>query len=222
SRFLSFSGFQNKGITKNYLVLCLSGALVYLVVFDLKLGRIYRTLFMAWGILIYLGFILFFWIKKEKKYLSFLVLAVLIFSAGLYVKSEEYVLFCKNSDQMSEYIKTNTDTDSLFLVPPLDLVSFKTCTDRAVVVDLTPVFTDKAAVEWNYRLREITQIGSLDKPYDQLNLDEKYHNLTEAQVKTLQEKYGFEYFITMKELEKENYTFDIVYDDERYVVYSVT
>ena len=51
----------------------------------------------------------------------------------------------------AQYIKHNTDKSSLFIVPPVltppDWRNFRLCADRAVVVDLNMVFTDKAVVE---------------------------------------------------------------------------
>lgn len=224
--------FKNRSYNQLYLIfLCI---IFFIIIWlwrikgaFIKLGLhsfTFRLLIFIYFVFVYLYL---FWYLMSAKKNYWLVLTVpviitliilpIIFSMGDI--SEE--THCGQYYAPAQYVKHNTDKSSLFLVPPAEKGEFRLCANRALVVDITTVFTDKSIVKWYNRLLDVTKQKEFYGPRNNLQLDMQYHTLTDEEILLLQSKYKFNYVIFEKKFLKQKHYLPIFYQDENIIIYSV-
>ena len=158
-----------------------------------------------------------YWLVLTVPVIITLILLPIIFS--MRDISEE--THCGQYYAPAQYVKHNTDKSSLFLVPPTEKGEFRLCANRALVVDITTVFTDKSIVKWHNRLLDVTKQKEFSGPRNNLQLDMQYHTFTDEEIMLLQSKYKFDYAVFEKKLLKQKHYLPIFYQDENVIIYSV-
>lgn len=120
------------------------------------------------------------------------------------------------------HIRQSTPKESVFLVSPL-WYTFRLCADRAIVVDITPVFSRKGMLLWYDRLKDIYRLDALEKTmHDNWDwYERRFNQLNETDILGLREKYGIGYVVRDPALEERALDFLLEYRDERAVVYRI-
>ena len=184
----------------------------------------FRLLIFIYFIFIYL-YLFWYLMSTKKKYWLILTVPVIITLILLPIIfsmrdiSEE--THCGQYYAPAQYVKHNTDKSSLFLGPPTEKGEFRLCANRALVVDITTVFTDKSIVKWHNRLLDVTKQKEFSGPRNNLQLDMQYHTFTDEEIMLLQSKYKFDYAVFEKKLLKQKNYLPIFYQDENVIIYSV-
>lgn len=225
---------KNKKIANYIILLCVISTFILFLFFNNLINRIIDHISINILTLIFL-FILFFFYKfyksiKFKKMLSILLIIFLIFASFVSILSDRNVSNLKDSFrmqfqfpsyiksdyklQMEEWIKQNTEINSLFLAPA-DMYEFRSNTQRSVFVTsgiFNGHYSKELSYEWKKRENEIG-INSY------LNLQERrfiYNNLSQEKVDYLKNKYNITHavFNSGKNL---NYT--IIYSNREFIVF---
>ena len=184
----------------------------------------FRLLIFIYFIFIYL-YLFWYLMSTKKNYWLVLTVPVIITLILLPIIfsmrdiSEE--THCGQYYAPAQYVKHNTDKSSLFLGPPTEKGEFRLCANRALVVDITTVFTDKSIVKWHNRLLDVTKQKEFSGPRNNLQLDMQYHTFTDEEIMLLQSKYKFDYAVFEKKLLKQKHYLPIFYQDENVIIYSV-
>jgi len=167
---------------------------------------------------IFTGYIL---LKTKKKIaiVATIIVLVLTLSIGpfhpyFHTQNEfnEVVSLC-------DYIKINSQKDSLFLTP-LNLLNFRTCTTRAIVINVYYPITDLGIVKWYLRVKEISNnyVNKTSYLQNKSLFNTGYISLTEKDLARLKEKYKFDYVV----FEKPKFLdLNIFYENKEYIVYQI-
>ena len=181
---------------------------------------VFRLLYLIFVVSVYLS--LFIYLINKRNYSWLIVTIPLLLIMGLLTFSMRDIseqTACDFLYEPSQYIKQNTEQSSLFLVPLVGWANFRLCANRAVVVDLTTVFTDKSILEWHDRILDVTKFKELRGRYNDISLNNRYHALSDQDIKLIQQKYEFNYAAFEKNLLVNDYRFPVFYEDKDIIIY---
>ncbi len=142
------------------------------------------------------------------------------------------------------WIEENTSATTIFIIPP-NMEGFRVYAERSCVVDFKAVpFTNAALARWFDRISRVGNVLQaadfhISEPGDEANghhylellhkirfaapvkvlLDRGYRMLSEGDVVSLSHRFGAHYFLTFSDLRP--YDFSKLYENDRYVLYSV-
>jgi hypothetical protein len=189
-------------LTGNLMILIFTLALIVIFKPDLHTWALFLILFGAIWIMFLLR-----WkpIGLLISSIGILALAGLFFSFASTIKPPSFLkseapffsLYQTSGElaDVAKYAKANTPADAIFLTPP-NYGEFRYMADRAIVVDFTAYpFQDQSMQEWYQRIvdcygvTDIHGFPSLDK------LNQSVYYYTDARLKVLSKKYGFDYAI---------------------------
>lgn len=154
---------------------------------------------------------------KNKTHLLFTFLCGFFLLNSIYVSrysllKPETAIFHTENLKIYDYIKDNTPSDSIFLVPPY-FSQMRLIPKRSIVVDLkTFPFKDQWMCEWYKRVRDIYGSGPIAE------FDEGYKKITDDKLVWLKNKYNFSYAILHLSTETK---FQLLYSDDKYKLVSV-
>ena len=127
---------------------------------------------------------------------------------------------------MSNWIKTNTDKNSIIISSPAELPNFTWVTERSTIVKLKLFSQNKIQIIEQYkRLDDLSGNHSFSNYLTSDNLNRKktrkilahgYNSLTTSQAKDLMKKYHASYFLTRI---KHNLDFEVAHLQEPYILY---
>ncbi|MDP2649744.1 MAG: hypothetical protein Q8P10_02775 [bacterium] len=154
--------------------------------------------------------------KLKDKTIFILITTILIlgaFSRGLsfqrIANKIQYPKPLNDWINLQLWAKSNTAKSSIFLVPPTQ-TGFRIYSQRPIVGDMK----DGAVAIYS---------SSYAKKWSEANKDFKnYDSLTETDVNSLKEKYGFSFLVNPKDASNNNYLkFNVVYKNGSFVVYKL-
>lgn len=118
-----------------------------------------------------------------------------------------------SGDQIIDFVKSNTPTNSVFLVPP-DWGQFRISANRAIVIDFKAFpFADTAMKEWYGRIIDCYGTPSMNG-FDMLpELISNYSHITNSSLSYLHTKYKVDYAIINSDLLTD---YPTIYKNEKY------
>jgi len=148
------------------------------------------------------------------------LILVLIIGAWKFNKRKD---FHKDEKQLAEWVKQNTDTASLFIIPP-QFNCFKSISERSVWVDYKSVCHQTAYLApWYDRINLLYGIGLNDRRAS-VNLMDKangnYQSMSLNQIKDFCQKFGVHYFVLNISRTSDFESSQIVYKNEAYCIVS--
>ncbi len=113
------------------------------------------------------------------------------------------------------WAKTNTPKKSIFLIP-VEFEKFRTVSQRAVIADWKAFpFQKRAIIEWGERICQISNQKNCN--FRNMSLQKAirgYYDMSLIDIKNLQEKYAFDYFISYATL-----PIPVTYHEGNYFIY---
>ena len=156
----------------------------------------------------------------SKKFFKYTVIICLILGSIVFLM--QVSIADQKEDTFYQWIQNNTETESIFLIPP-NMENFRLESNRAIVVDWKAFpFSDVAIVEWYARVNDVT--NNADKKYSYSGFSSHsqmlrgYDSLREDDITLLKSKYNFNYIVVKKQKEL---NFSLVYSDNLYSIYQV-
>jgi hypothetical protein len=191
------------------------------------LGSLWFTSEISWQKILMMGIFssfLIFLLTKEFKvslYATIIsVIGIIIVTNGLdyppikkyqkkYLASNELT---KNQQNLTEFIRTNTSQESVFLSPH-SFGFMRIEARRALVVDFKAFpFKETAMLDWYHRIQAC--YGPKEEAFESV-----YKSLNDQKIRELQKKYAFNYVILYQETETK---IPVVYTDSEYKIIDLT
>ena len=143
---------------------------------------------------------------SKSKYLQIFLIIISICVLMYSVNVLSHINYNSPPDKYQEmytWIQNNTPEDSVFIIPPQGIETFRLGANRAIVVDWKAFpFRDEAVLGWYERINDVSD----------------YSNMSDERVIALKQKYAADYIVVSKELFVD---FDEVYDDEYFRIYKI-
>jgi len=156
-----------------------------------------------------------------KKISKILIVFSLLISLLLFVLFNQSLLVYQNESNLQEmynFIKVSTPNNAIFLTP-INIPTFRLSAERAIVVDIKAFpLNERAMFEWVERISDVLRYKFEGKQGLTDSVVERYKTLSEEEILVLQEKYNFSYAVFEK---PKDLDFEIIYENERYVVYKI-
>ena len=196
SAVLIYGNFYNQVFVKNKNRLFLMFPLFIPIIRNFQPSKAFIA---SMAVLIFLVF----FSRQLPKYL-FIILMIMAFGLQHYherLNLNSIIGHPTTETTLALWVKNNTPKNSFILSPP-DFEKFRVVSERAIVVDRKSFpFEKNAMLEWGKRMCDIA--NQLKCNLRKLNLSvatSGYNSLTLMDLKRLQKKYGFEYFVGRNEL----------------------
>lgn len=191
----------------------------YVIYFSQKVSELLFIRISTIAAMLYLG-VIYFIDNKKIKWILILFFAIALIAYLFYNPLIGRYQYDKAATELYNFVKEKTPQDAVFLIPP-EMLTFRTGTIRAVVVDFKTVpMSDGGMVEWYERILDVTK--SQDQKYKkESNFNEMkkgYNLLNEADIIELKKKYGFDYALFEK---GKNLNFERVHENEKFVLYKL-
>lgn len=169
-------------------------------------------------ILFYFLTVIFLFTNNLRKAVVPLIILLLLGVFIFYPPLERDYNYDRMDQELFDFFKTKTSTDSLLLWPPYIGVS-RLKLERALVVDIAHPYTDEGMIEW-YRILQDFSNNRLKEPKESryYEMKEHYNSLETNDFLRLQKKYKFDYIIVES---GKKLSLPLVFSNERYNVYVV-
>ena len=122
-------------------------------------------------------------------------------------------------NKIAQWVKLNTQKNSVFLTPP-DFIRFRLIAQRAIVVDRLVLPLNKRGIyEWLVRMKDVSGIVSTE--YKNLNEDvfyRGYRNIDSHRIEDLKIKYNIDYAVVEKGV---LLPYSILYNDNYYTIFDL-
>ena len=219
--FISATVFRERVLSRKVLALIILGAIFILIVN-------YNALTSSMKIALFVPGVYFLSKKYRNVYVYTAITISIIALSGL-TQGGYKGIYIYNKNAPMEWIKNNTGSSSLLLVPP-DIEGVRLNSYRPVVVNFkcAPIGVGEEMLEWKTRLEKITGISSLElmdeKGYSLIGkLTGLYLERSPDDIKDIMSEYNADYFVTYSRHQNigifESSGFMRVYDKDDFVIF---
>jgi len=143
---------------------------------------------------------------SKSKYLQIFLIIISICVLMYSVNVLSHINYNSPPDKYQEmytWIQNNTPEDSVFIIPPQGIETFRLGANRAIVVDWKAFpFRDEAVLGWYERINDLSD----------------YTNMSDERVIALKQKYSADYIVVSQD---KFLDFDEEYDDKYFRIYKI-